>query len=109
MRRAVSATASPPGFLPVRTKLHVHEFRSGLVSRRELVSRLCAASERRLVLVCAPAGWGKTVLLSEWHAAEEARAFAWVSLDRGDDDPCASGVISSAPCGRSSPVSAPRR
>jgi LuxR family transcriptional regulator, maltose regulon positive regulatory protein len=43
---------------------------------------------RKLTLVCAPAGWGKTLLLSEWHASkEESRPFAWVSLDPGDDDP----------------------
>jgi ATP/maltotriose-dependent transcriptional regulator MalT len=42
---------------------------------------------RKLTLVCAPAGWGKSVLLGEWQAArEESRSFAWVSLDRGDSD-----------------------
>jgi len=71
----------------VATKLHVPQPRRGLVPRPELVARL-TGERRKLILICAPAGWGKTVLLSEWHAsAEETRAFAWVSLDRGDSDP----------------------
>jgi LuxR family transcriptional regulator, maltose regulon positive regulatory protein len=71
----------------VATKLHVPELRRDFVSRPELVARLCAG-DAKLTLICAPAGWGKTVLLSEWHASpEEERPFAWVSLDRGDADP----------------------
>jgi LuxR family maltose regulon positive regulatory protein len=58
------------------------------VAREDLLGRLIAGDQRRLVLVCAPAGWGKTSLLAEWHAsALEERPFAWVSLDPGDDDP----------------------
>jgi ATP/maltotriose-dependent transcriptional regulator MalT len=72
----------------VATKLHVPQPRPGLVSRPELVAELTSAVGRKLTLVCAPAGWGKTIVLSEWHASpEEKRPFAWVSLDRGDDDP----------------------
>ena len=72
----------------VSTKLHVPELRPGLVERRALVGRLVAGRDRQLTLVCAPAGWGKTVVLAEWHAAAgEARPFAWVSLDATDDDP----------------------
>ena len=87
----MSATARAPesvGPVLVATKLHVPEVQRGLVSRGKLVDRLVAEDGRRLTLVCAPAGWGKTVLLSEWHArAEETRPFAWVSLDGGDGDP----------------------
>jgi LuxR family maltose regulon positive regulatory protein len=72
----------------IATKLHVPQPRDGLVARPELVGRLTSGQGHRLVLACAPAGWGKTVLLSQWHAsAEETRPFAWVSLDRGDSDP----------------------
>jgi LuxR family maltose regulon positive regulatory protein len=72
----------------VATKLHVPELRPGMVGRPELVARLVEGGGRKLTLVCAPAGWGKTLLLSEWHAANaESRPFAWDSLDRGDDDP----------------------
>jgi LuxR family transcriptional regulator, maltose regulon positive regulatory protein len=85
----VSATASSPSELVlVATKLHVPELRPGTVSREALVRRLVEGGDRKLALLCAPPGWGKTVLLSEWRAApEEARPFAWVSLDPGDDDP----------------------
>jgi LuxR family maltose regulon positive regulatory protein len=62
--------------------------RSGLVSRRRLVAVLNAAADARLALLHAPLGAGKTTLLAEWHAApEETRPFAWLSLDRGDNDP----------------------
>ena len=72
----------------VATKLHVPEVRQGFISREELVARLVAGGGRKLTLVCAPAGWGKTVLLSEWRASpDESRPFAWVSLGPEDDDP----------------------
>jgi LuxR family maltose regulon positive regulatory protein len=72
----------------VATKLHAPSVRPGLVPRRKLLEQLCATEGLKLTLVCAPAGWGKTVLLGEWRAsAEETRSFAWLSLDRGDDDP----------------------
>jgi LuxR family maltose regulon positive regulatory protein len=72
----------------IATKLHVPEQRPGLVSRSDLVARLVEGSDQKLVLLCAPAGWGKTVLLSEWRRSEaEQRPFAWLSLDPSDDDP----------------------
>jgi LuxR family maltose regulon positive regulatory protein len=72
----------------VATKLHVPALRAELVPRRELVERLVAERERKLTLVCAPAGWGKSTLLSEWAGwADEARPFAWLSLDESDHDP----------------------
>jgi LuxR family maltose regulon positive regulatory protein len=54
-----------------------------------LVERLCQGAERRLTLVTAPAGFGKSTLLAEWLATSPAgeRATAWVSLDAGDNDP----------------------
>src|SRR5712691_11564953 len=85
----VSAVASPGGpALPVlvAAKLHVPAVRAGLVSRGELVGRLVDAGDCKLVLVCAPAGWGKTSVLSQWHSAAGPGVFAWVSLDPGDDD-----------------------
>ena len=86
---AVSATASPaPGAVLVATKLHVPAVRAGAVSRRELIERLSGRGGGKLVLLCAPAGWGKTTLVSEWCASEqEGRRFAWVSLDASDSDP----------------------
>ena len=84
----MSAAVPPPGPVLVATKLHVPEVRPGFVSRGEPVARLVAGGQGKLALLCAPAGWGKTILLSEWSASpDESRPFAWVSLDSGDDDP----------------------
>jgi LuxR family maltose regulon positive regulatory protein len=57
------------------------------VSRRELLE-LCAGPARKLTLIRAPAGWGKSTLLADWHALKrETRPFAWVALDGDDNDP----------------------
>ena len=56
------------------------------VPRTALVNRLRAAGAFPIVLVVAPAGYGKTTLLSQW-AARDARSFAWVSVDERDNDP----------------------
>jgi LuxR family maltose regulon positive regulatory protein len=70
----------------VESKLHPPPERPGSVPRTALVNRLRAAGAFPLVLVTAPAGYGKTTLLSQW-AARDARPFAWVSVDERDDDP----------------------
>jgi len=58
------------------------------VPREALVEELVARGPHKLTLIGAPAGYGKTTLLAEWHSApEEERAFAWLSLDEGDNDP----------------------
>jgi LuxR family maltose regulon positive regulatory protein len=70
------------------TKLHIPTVRSGLVPRQALVDELVARGPHKLTLIGAPAGNGKTTLLAEWHSApQEERAFAWLSLDEGDNDP----------------------
>jgi LuxR family maltose regulon positive regulatory protein len=58
----------------------------GLVARRRLVRRLSEARDAPFVLLVAPAGYGKTTLLSEW-AACDGRRFAWIDLAAGDNDP----------------------
>lgn len=56
--------------------------------RDGLVEILVGGGSRKLTLLDAPAGFGKTTLLAEWcAAAKEERAFAWVSLDGADNDP----------------------
>jgi LuxR family maltose regulon positive regulatory protein len=70
----------------LRTKLYIPPLRAELVSRPRLTERLQASLERKLTLVSAPAGFGKTTLLSEW-GAQCGRPVAWVSLDPGDNDP----------------------
>src|SRR5919197_4814357 len=70
------------------TKLQAPVPRRRLVSRRTLLDSLSAATWAKLILVCAPAGSGKTTLLVDWQAAAgAAQAFAWLALDRGDNDP----------------------
>jgi LuxR family maltose regulon positive regulatory protein len=68
------------------TKLHVPQVRPNLVSRPHLLNSLTPGSENRLILLSAPAGFGKTTLLSDWLAAHP-RPAGWLSLDRGDNDP----------------------
>ena len=48
----------------VATKVHVPDVRPGLVARDALVARLTGGADRRLSVICAPAVWGKTVLLA---------------------------------------------
>ena len=69
------------------TKLYVPRSRPELVSRTRLLERLAeGTTTRELTLVCAPAGFGKTTLLSEWAKTSD-RPVAWLSLDEGDNDP----------------------
>ena len=69
------------------TKIEPPQPRPGHVSRAGLVGRLREGLHRRVSLVAAPAGWGKTSLLAEWLTVEEEAAVAWVSLDEDDNDP----------------------
>jgi LuxR family maltose regulon positive regulatory protein len=57
------------------------------VERRELIHKLDAAATR-LILIAAPAGYGKTTLVAQWCSlAASDRSFAWISLDADDNDP----------------------
>jgi LuxR family maltose regulon positive regulatory protein len=73
----------------VLTKLRVPAVRPRFVSRARLIDLLTPESGAGLVLVCAPAGYGKTTLLAEWaHSlGTDGTAVAWVALDPSDDDP----------------------
>ena len=70
----------------LETKLYVPRPRTGLVPRARLVERLDQGTERKLTLVSAPAGFGKTTVLAEWVAGTPAseRPAAWVSLDQSE-------------------------
>ena len=68
------------------TKLHVPAARPGFVARPRLVGALGEGLARGLVLVCAPAGFGKTALLADWARSGD-RPVAWLSLDADDEDP----------------------
>jgi LuxR family maltose regulon positive regulatory protein len=70
------------------TKLEIPPPRQGLVPRIALVALVAGATHTRVTMLSAPAGWGKTTLLTQWHAAASPdQPFAWLSLDSGDDDP----------------------
>ena len=76
----------------LETKLFVPRPRRGLVARPRLSERLDRGGASKLMLVSAPAGFGKTTLLTEWLAAGPAaptsgRSVAWLSLDKDDNDP----------------------
>ena len=68
------------------TKLNVPRPQPGFVPRPRLAAALDEGLARRLVLVCAPAGFGKTVLLAHW-ARSGSRPVAWLSVDAADNDP----------------------
>jgi len=92
----------------LKTKLYIPPPRHDLVPRPRLIERLNAGLHRKLTLISAPAGFGKTTLLSEWvnkilvigdrrlDSGEtspspipntQSPKVAWVSLDEGDNDP----------------------
>src|SRR5438874_13657346 len=68
------------------TKLYIPRLRPNVVSRPRLIERLNEGLHRKLTLISAPAGFGKTTLVSEWVAGIE-RPTAWLSLDEGENDP----------------------
>jgi LuxR family maltose regulon positive regulatory protein len=73
----------------LETKLHVPAGRRSLVPRPRLSERLSRGTESALTLVSAPAGFGKTTLLTEWLSTvpAEGRSVAWLSVDQRDNDP----------------------
>jgi LuxR family transcriptional regulator, maltose regulon positive regulatory protein len=68
------------------TKLHMPRPQPGFVPRPRLVQTLSEGLARGRVLICAPAGFGKTSLLADW-ARSGGRPVAWLGLDAGDNDP----------------------
>jgi LuxR family maltose regulon positive regulatory protein len=81
----VSARPMTSALPLLETKLYLPTWSADLVSRPRLIDRM--HPQRKLTLISAPAGFGKTTLLAEWVAAVPTRPVAWVSLDRSDNDP----------------------
>ncbi len=92
----------------LQTKLYTPPLRPDRVPRARLIDKLNAGRHRKLTLISAPAGFGKTTLVSEWvHGRSEIRDWrldkpdavkspisnnqstkaAWLSLDEGDNNP----------------------
>ena len=82
---AAGVADSGPDVL-LATKLHVPRPQPGFVPRPRLAQALGEGLARRLILVCAPAGYGKTTMLADW-ARSGNRPVAWISLDAADNDP----------------------
>jgi LuxR family transcriptional regulator, maltose regulon positive regulatory protein len=79
----------------LNTKFHIQPVRPDAVRRRRLVDRLCAGLDRKLTLISAPAGFGKSTLVSEWvaHIVGDAHSqktrdcnVVWLSLDEHDNE-----------------------
>jgi LuxR family maltose regulon positive regulatory protein len=68
------------------TKFFIPSPRGNWIARPRLTQRLDEGRERKLTLISAPAGFGKTTLLSSW-IDQRHLAVAWLSLDVGDNDP----------------------
>jgi LuxR family transcriptional regulator, maltose regulon positive regulatory protein len=102
----VGAAASERDVL-LATKLHVPQPQPGFVGRARLVAALEGGLAARLVLICAPAGAGKTALLADW-ARSGRRPVAWLSLDEADNDPARFWRHTVAALGRARPGIAER-
>lgn len=70
----------------LHTKIQIPPLRAGLVPRPRLLDRLNRVSLPRLTMLAAPAGSGKTSLVTSWLSTVEAH-IGWVSLDEADNDP----------------------
>lgn len=82
----------------LKTKLYVPRLRPSLIARPHLIERLNQALVSKLTLISAPAGYGKTTLITEWieqiqtksaHALDksEVATICWLSLDEDDSQP----------------------
>src|SRR5262245_5001299 len=85
-RAGPSQGASRPVFDLAMAKLLRPVVRPETIRRSSLIERLARDDSRPIVSVVAPAGYGKTTLLSQW-AERNGQAFAWVSVDEKDNDP----------------------
>ena len=85
--RQVGRHIAAPSAAPlIATKLLIPPFSTSLLARERLITQLAQGLQRALTLVIAPAGYGKTTLLSAW-ARQSATPTAWVSLDADDCAP----------------------
>lgn len=79
--------AGIPETVVLETKLTPPPVRAEHISRGHLLAALRGGHSRRLTLVAAPPGFGKSTLLAEWAASPGGPIVAWLSLDESDNDP----------------------
>jgi len=85
---APSGNDASPETLVLKPKLRAPSLRSEYLSRPRLLELLKAGSDRKITLIDAPPGYGKTTLVAQWRRTEGGNLpFAWVSLDEQDNDP----------------------
>lgn len=68
------------------TKLHIPHIGNNIIHRPELSEKLNQGLNRKLILVSAPAGFGKTTVVSDWISQNKIPT-AWFSIDKADNDP----------------------
>ena len=73
------------------TKLNSPHISDQLIQRTTLLDAMAVALRRKITLVSAPAGWGKTTLLAQWVVSHTQAAggpgYGWLSIDPPDNDP----------------------
>ena len=85
-RRASPADVARERDDVLSTKIAIPRIRPDRLVRSHLIDALNDAMARELILVCSPAGFGKTTVLADWAAGADMPV-AWLSLDPNDDDP----------------------
>lgn len=84
--RTLPRTVEPDEFLLLASKLTVPDPPAAVVDRPRLTKLLDTATRGPVTMVAAPAGWGKTVLLSSWlSAGGSAHPAVWLTLEEGDE------------------------
>lgn len=71
----------------ISTKLSAPLIKDTMIFRPRLDEQFCHSRENRIILVTAPAGYGKSTAVAQWLMQQDYANFSWLSLDEGDNDP----------------------
>ncbi|ORA07632.1 hypothetical protein BST14_27005 [Mycobacterium arosiense ATCC BAA-1401 = DSM 45069] len=105
--KAPSGAGEPAVLLA--TKSEPPAIRAQLIERAGLIDTLSTEPSRKLTLLSAPAGWGKTTLLAQWvRGADDRRRRGWLSLDASDNEPARFWACAIVALGKAVPGVAPR-